>query len=72
MESIPGVAHNLVACGLSDPVLLCAAVLHDTVEDTDTTFEEIGELFGSEVESVVREVGSSSKIQEPCSSLSRI
>jgi len=35
---------------------LAAAALHDTVEDTDTTSDEIGALFGAEVQSLVREV----------------
>lgn len=33
-----------------------AAILHDTVEDTDTTFEEIEDQFGQEVRSLVAEV----------------
>ncbi|XP_033108566.1 guanosine-3',5'-bis(diphosphate) 3'-pyrophosphohydrolase MESH1-like, partial [Anneissia japonica] len=33
-----------------------AALLHDTVEDTDTTFEEIEAAFGTEVKSIVAEV----------------
>ena len=33
----------------SDPDLLAACMLHDTVEDTDTTIEEIRENFGSRV-----------------------
>ena len=33
-----------------------AAVLHDTVEDTNTTLEEIEQLFGQEVRSLVDEV----------------
>ena len=33
-----------------------AAVLHDTVEDTETTFEELEVNFGAEVCQVVREV----------------
>lgn len=33
-----------------------AALLHDTVEDTDTTFSEIEECFGVEVRRVVEEV----------------
>ncbi|XP_071576326.1 guanosine-3',5'-bis(diphosphate) 3'-pyrophosphohydrolase MESH1 isoform X2 [Temnothorax nylanderi] len=32
------------------------AILHDTVEDTDTTFEEIEKEFGYKVTQVVREV----------------
>jgi len=35
--------------------ILCAAVLHDTVEDTDTTFEEIEEYFGQHIRSIVEE-----------------
>ncbi|CAG8723128.1 11275_t:CDS:2, partial [Acaulospora morrowiae] len=31
-------------------------IKHDTVEDTDTTFEEIEELFGEEVRNIVEEV----------------
>lgn len=42
--------------GVSDPTVLCAAVLHDTIEDTETTVEELESLFGPEVASVVVEV----------------
>lgn len=33
-----------------------AALLHDTVEDTDTTLDEIQKEFGSEIASIVAEV----------------
>lgn len=33
-----------------------AAILHDTVEDTDTTFEEIEKHFGPVVRKIVKEV----------------
>lgn len=33
----------------ADSACLCAALLHDTIEDTDSTKEEIIELFGEEV-----------------------
>jgi guanosine-3',5'-bis(diphosphate) 3'-pyrophosphohydrolase len=39
-----------------DPILLAAALLHDTVEDTDTTVAELEDLFKSEVAAVVAEV----------------
>lgn len=42
--------------GVTDSVTLCAALLHDTVEDTDTTREELATLFGQEVADVVMEV----------------
>ena len=51
-----GVATLLSEVGVTDLVTLQAAVLHDTVEDTKTTFEEIGQLFGKDVCDVVREV----------------
>lgn len=39
-----------------DVVAVLAALLHDTIEDTDTTREEIEALFGREVATVVVEV----------------
>jgi GTP diphosphokinase / guanosine-3',5'-bis(diphosphate) 3'-diphosphatase len=42
--------------GERDATLLMAALLHDTVEDTGTTFGEIAQLFGIEVADIVREV----------------
>lgn len=41
---------------LTDIVVLQSAVLHDTVEDTMTTPEEVEAFFGREVRSVVEEV----------------
>lgn len=53
-----GVADILAnEAGVTDDlIVLQAAILHDTVEDTETTFEEIEGLFGKEVVQVVREV----------------
>jgi guanosine-3',5'-bis(diphosphate) 3'-pyrophosphohydrolase len=42
--------------GVTDEVILLAACLHDTVEDTETTFEELEEAFGVEVSDLVRTV----------------
>lgn len=42
--------------GITDPIVLAAALLHDTVEDTDTTVDELRGQFGSVVASVVAEV----------------
>jgi (p)ppGpp synthase/HD superfamily hydrolase len=42
--------------GVTDPVILMGAMLHDTVEDTSTTFAELQETFGAEVAELVREV----------------
>ncbi|MBS1990550.1 MAG: bifunctional (p)ppGpp synthetase/guanosine-3',5'-bis(diphosphate) 3'-pyrophosphohydrolase [Cyanobacteria bacterium SZAS LIN-2] len=42
--------------GHYDINVVCAALLHDTVEDTDTTIEEISENFGPEIAQLVGEV----------------
>lgn len=52
-----GVANILSAEGdVTDLDVLMAAILHDTVEDTETTFEEIEENFGVEIRKIVAEV----------------
>ena len=42
--------------GVDDSAMLQAAILHDTIEDTDTTAEELGRVFGAEVRNLVEEV----------------
>lgn len=42
--------------GVTDEDLLVAAVLHDSVEDTKTTYAELEEHFGKRVAAIVREV----------------
>jgi guanosine-3',5'-bis(diphosphate) 3'-pyrophosphohydrolase len=42
--------------GIENPEVLCAAVLHDTLEDTETTAAELEALFGHEVTTIVLEV----------------
>jgi len=42
--------------GITDPYVLCAALLHDTVEDTDTTPHELEAAFGPRVCRIVLEV----------------
>lgn len=42
--------------GVTDPVTLAAAVLHDTVEDTATTAADLASFFGPDVAGVVAEV----------------
>lgn len=50
-------AHILCSEGrVTDCEVLISALLHDTVEDTETTFDEIEREFGPEVASVVAEV----------------
>lgn len=52
-----GVAETLWSVGeVRDENLLVAAILHDTIEDTNTTAEEVRAEFGEEVLSLVLEV----------------
>ena len=55
------VAHNLVKLKL-DPTTVAAGLLHDTIEDTLSTPEEIQELFGDEIFQLVDGVTKISKI----------
>ena len=42
--------------GIEDAVTLQAAILHDTIEDTKTTPQELAAVFGEEVSRIVLEV----------------
>lgn len=46
-------AHD---AGVTDANVLAAAILHDTVEDTNTSLAELKEVFGSTVAGIVGEV----------------
>jgi len=48
--------------GVSDPDILVAAILHDTVEDTQTSPAELQEIFGARVRSLVEEVTDDKKL----------
>lgn len=51
--------------GVSDLKTLMAAVLHDTVEDTETTHDELVERFGKKVADVVKEVTDDMTLPKP-------
>ena len=62
-ERSPYINHPIVVAhllwnvgGVRDTTILIAGILHDTVEDTDTTPAEIEERFGAAVRAVVEEV----------------
>ena len=56
------VAHELAEMHL-DSEAICAAILHDVVEDTPATLEEIKEKFGEEVALIVDGVSKLDQIQ---------
>jgi guanosine-3',5'-bis(diphosphate) 3'-pyrophosphohydrolase len=68
----PYINHPLtLACilsgegGITDAATLCAALLHDTVEDTDTTRAELEQAFGAEVAGIVAEVTDDKTLAKP-------
>jgi guanosine-3',5'-bis(diphosphate) 3'-pyrophosphohydrolase len=48
-------AYILVRAGIEDPAVLASALLHDTVEDTHTTIDELEVVFGYEIANIVAE-----------------
>ena len=53
------------SAGVTDLRLLEAALLHDTIEDTQTTAQEIEQLFGQEVLGLVLEVTDDKSLPQP-------
>ena len=56
------VAYILASIGMDDNTL-CAALLHDVVEDTDVTQKDLTDLFGQEISDMVAGVTKLSTIQ---------
>lgn len=50
------VAHELTLAGVIDPEVIAAALLHDTLEDTETTPAELLTAFGERVCKMVQEL----------------
>ena len=61
-EASPYINHPIALAsllkreGVDDVAVLCAALLHDTIEDTNTTADELRVRFGEVITSVVLEV----------------
>ncbi len=67
----PYVSHVYRVClvvrqvfGIDDPRVLTAAVLHDTLEDTTTDFDDLEEQFGAEVASWVAALSKDSRLPD--------
>jgi len=63
----PYICHPVAVAGIlrdlgGSPVMIAAGFLHDVVEDTEVTIEEIEKLFGEEVRRLVEGVTKLSKI----------
>ncbi len=62
-------AHVIKVCNAvkqltSDTEIILAAILHDTIEDTNTTYEELKEKFGQRVADLVNELTHEGKVDE--------
>jgi guanosine-3',5'-bis(diphosphate) 3'-pyrophosphohydrolase len=49
--------------GVADPEILAAALLHDTIEDTRTTYRELESEFGKRVAKTVLEVTDNKRLR---------
>ena len=57
-------AYILVQADIEDPVVLASALLHDTIEDTDTTQDEIEIVFGYEIANIVAECSDDKRLSK--------
>jgi len=48
-KHLEDVVNRLKSLGVIDEEILCAGWLHDTIGDTDTTFDDLYEQFGSRI-----------------------
>ena len=58
--------------GITDVETICTALLHDTIEDTDTTAKELEEEFGAEICRLVLEVTDDKSISKAKRKLAQI
>lgn len=52
-KHLEGVVFRLKNIGITNTDIICAAWLHDTIEHSDTTFDEINETFGNSISVLV-------------------
>ena len=52
-EHLEGVVNRLKNLGVANQDVLCAAWLHDIIEHSDATFDEINEIFGNTISVLV-------------------
>ena len=76
-DKTPYILHPLEAAVIvgsmtEDREVICAAVLHDVVEDTEITIEEIEEKFGSRVRALVESETEDKRAELPPESTWRI
>ena len=66
VKHLAEVAHSVArATKGEDANLVLAALLHDTLEDTKATYEELAQRFGRDVAELVREVTDDKSLEKP-------
>lgn len=50
--------------GIDDPAVLTAALLHDTIEDTTTDFDDVNEKFGPEIAGWVARLSKDKRLED--------
>ncbi len=70
IEESPYINHPIALANIlaqrwvTDENVLCAAILHDTLEDTETTVEELKNNFGEKITSIVLEVSDDKSLEK--------
>ena len=71
LEASPYINHPIALAnilwregGVTDATVICAALLHDTIEDTQTTAAELRRHFGAKVAGIVLEVTDDKKLDK--------
>lgn len=71
VEASPYINHPIALAnvlanegGIADENILCAAILHDTIEDTNTSADELRATFGEKIASIVLEVTDDKSISD--------
>ncbi len=59
---LESVVSYLKSLGITDEDVLCAGWLHDAIEDTDTTFDDLYERFGKKVAVLVSSLSKDKKL----------
>lgn len=59
----PVAVSSILAELKMDPATIVTAILHDTIEDTEATFEDLDKLFGKEVATLVNGVSKLNRIE---------
>lgn len=64
-DHLKKVVKNLEKLGVSNQDILCAGWLHDTIEDTNTDYDDISEQFGKIVADIVASVTKDTRLPRP-------